>query len=58
MYKSELLEEKYKAQKILSDMAKKSGKDYFEIIKQDVKKLFKERGWELKFSKRKGGYLS
>ena len=58
MYKSELLEEKYKAQKILSDMAKKSGKDYFEIIKQDVKKLFKEKGWELKFSDRKGGYIS
>ncbi|MCD4818068.1 MAG: hypothetical protein K8S23_05215 [Candidatus Cloacimonetes bacterium] len=58
MYKSELLKEKYKAQKKLSDIAKKSGKDYFEIIKQDVKELFKEKGWELKISDRKGGYIS
>ncbi len=58
MYKSELLEEKYKAQKILSDMAKKSGKDYFDFIIEDVKKLFEKNRWELKFSKRKGGYIS
>ena len=58
MYKSELLEEKYKAQKKIAEIAKKTGKSYFQVVNKNVRKLFKEKGWELKYSNRKGGYIS
>ena len=57
MYTNELLEEKYKAQKELSERAEKEKKDYFKIIEEEVKELFEKKGWKLKFSTRKGGFL-
>ena len=56
MITNELLEEKYKAQKELSSRAEKQGKDYLQLIEEEVKELFNKNGWNLKFSKRKGGY--
>jgi hypothetical protein len=57
MYTNELLEEKYKAQRELSRQAEVEQKDYLKLIEEEVQKLFKKNGWELKYSKRKGGFL-
>jgi (p)ppGpp synthase/HD superfamily hydrolase len=57
MYTNELLEEKYKAQKELSQQAEKEKKDYLKLIEEEVQKLFKRNGWNLRLSKRKGGFL-
>lgn len=58
MYTNELLEEKYKAQKELSAQAKKEKKNYLEFVEEEVKEFFKKKGWKLKYSQRKGGFLS
>ncbi|NIM18599.1 MAG: hypothetical protein GTO45_42025 [Candidatus Aminicenantes bacterium] len=55
MYTNELLEEKYKAQKELSHQAEIEKKDYLELIEEEVQELFKKNGWNLKYSKRRGG---
>jgi len=52
-----LLEEKYKAQKELSDQAEAEKKEYLKLIEEEVQELFKKNGWNLKYSKRKGGFL-
>ncbi len=57
MYTNDLLEEKYKAQKKLSRAAESANIDYLEFIEAEVKSLYAERGWKLKYSKRKGGFL-
>jgi len=57
MYSNELLEEKYKAQLKLRNMAKADGKDYFEVIEKKVDELFKKNKWKKKTSKKKGGFL-
>lgn len=57
MYTNELLEEKYKAQRELSHLAEIEQKDYLKFIKEEVQELFKKNGWDLRYSKRKGGYL-
>lgn len=57
MYTNELLEEKYRAQKELSHQAEKEKKDYLKLIEEEVKELFKRNGWNLRLSKRKGGFL-
>jgi ribosomal protein L17 len=57
MYTNEILEEKYKAQKELSFQAERENKDYLELIQDQVHKLFSEKGWQIKFSTRKGGFL-
>ncbi|MCK4764071.1 MAG: hypothetical protein KAW12_17865 [Candidatus Aminicenantes bacterium] len=54
---NELLEEKYKAQKELSYQADSSRKGYLKFVEEEVRKLFKQKGWNLKYSKRKGGFL-
>jgi hypothetical protein len=56
MYTNDLLEEKYMAQKKLAQQAKKEKKDYLEFIEKEVRELFKKKGWNLKYSKKKGGY--
>lgn len=58
MYTNELLEEKYKAQRELSHQAELQKKEYSKLIEEEVKILFEENGWELKFSKRTGGFLN
>lgn len=56
MYTNELLEEKYKAQRELSEKAKTDKKDYFEMIKMEVQDLFHQQGWKLLFDKRIGSF--
>ncbi len=50
MHTNELLEEKYKAQKLLALKAREEKKDYFEMINDEAKALFELNGWEMKFS--------
>jgi hypothetical protein len=57
MYSNELLDEKDKAQKELFIQAEKEGKEYFKLIEEEVQELFRRNDWDLKYSKRKGGYL-
>ncbi len=57
MYTSELLEEKYKAQRQLSKQAQIAKKDYFEIANKEVQDLFKQNGWKMEFDKRNGGHI-
>ena len=57
MYTNDLLEEKYKAQKELFLQAEKQGKEYHQFIREMVQKLFKAKGWTLKYSPRKGGFI-
>ena len=56
MYTNELLEEKYKAQKELSNQAKIEKREYLELIEDEVRKLFSKNKWDLKYSNRKGGF--
>ena len=58
MITNELLEEKYKAQRILQQESDKENKDYFEVIEEEVQELFDRNGWEFKISARKGGFVS
>ena len=57
MYKNELLQEKYIAQNELSKKARETKANYFDIIEKDVKELYRQKNWNLAFSKRKGSYL-
>lgn len=57
MYTNDLLEEKYKAQKQLSEKAEFTKTDYYEIVKKEVKDLYARKGWKMRFEKRSGGYL-
>ena len=57
MYTNDLLEEKYKAQRQLSEEADKANKDYLEFIEAEVKSLYAKKGWKLRVSKRRGGFL-
>mgnify|MGYP006301958619 CR=1 FL=1 len=56
MYTNELLEEKYKTQKELIEFAKDDQELYFELIEQFVSELYRDKKWNLVYSKRKGGY--
>jgi len=58
MYTNDLLEEKYKAQRELFQEAESSGKDYLDFIESEVKDLFRQKGWSLDFSERRGGFLT
>ena len=58
MYTNDLLKEKYKAQRQLSEDADKANKDYLEFVEAEVKSLYDKKGWKLRVSKRKGGFLS
>ena len=58
MYTNELLEEKYKAQRLLSKKAMSEKTNYFEIVKQEVEDLYKKNGWEIRFAKRSGGHIN
>ena len=57
MYTNELLEEKFRAQEKLFQRSKKKNRKYLEIIEEEVKKLFGQKGWQAKLSSRTGGYL-
>ena len=57
IYTNELLEEKYKAQKILIEKAEKESLDYLKLVEKGARELFEQKGWEINFSKRKGVYL-
>ena len=54
MYTNEILEEKYKAQRELTKKAVIEKKDYFEIIKDEVRDLFNKNCWEVRFYNGKG----
>ena len=54
MYTNEILKEKYKAQRELSQKAKKLSKDYLKVIDEEVRELFQKNRWKLIFSDRKG----
>ena len=56
MYTNELLEEKYKTQKELIEFAEDDQELYFELIEQFVAELYRDKKWNLVYSKRKGGY--
>jgi hypothetical protein len=56
MYTNVLLEEKYNAQKELFKIAGNDQELYFDIIEQFVQELYKEKKWNLAFSKRQGGF--
>lgn len=58
MYTNDLLEEKYRAQRELAQEAEVAGKDYLDLIESEVKDLFRQKGWNLEFSERKGGFLT
>ena len=58
MYTNDLLEEKYRAQRILSEEADSAQKNYLEYIEAEVKSLYNKKGWKLRYSKRKGGFLN
>ena len=38
--------------------ADKEKKDYLKFIESEVNSLFKKNGWNLKYSKRRGGFLN
>ncbi|MGR3177002.1 MAG: hypothetical protein ACUZ8E_02970 [Candidatus Anammoxibacter sp.] len=57
MYTNDLLEEKYKAQRQLSERAGIEKTNYFEIAKQEVENLYKKNGWKMSFAKRSGGHI-
>ena len=57
MVTNKLLEKKYRAQEKLVDRSKKKNKEYLEIIEEEVKRLYGEKGWQSKLSPRTGGYL-
>ena len=57
MYSDPILEEKWRVQKQMAKEANYDLKKLMENSKKTVEKLFKEKGWELKYSKRKGGYI-
>ena len=57
MYSNDLLDEKYKTQKRLYHEANNNHEDYFDFVEKKVKTLFREKLWNLSFSKRKGGYI-
>ena len=54
MYTNQLLEEKYNAQKQLVEKAQKLSIDYYDVIENEVRKLFIKNGWSLHFARRKG----
>jgi len=56
MYTNELLEEKYRAQKELCASSQDDQKSYIDLIEHYAQELYKEKNWNLTFSKRKGGY--
>ena len=56
MYTNVLLEEKYSAQKELFKIAGDDQELYFDMIEQFVQELYKEKNWNLVFSKRQGGF--
>lgn len=56
MYTSELLEEKYRAQKRILAKAGGNQEKYFEIVTELANELYKEKGWDLVYSKRNGGF--
>lgn len=58
MYTNELLEEKYRAQRELFLQAEREQKEYSKLIEEEVISLFKKNKWQLKSSKRKGGFLN
>jgi hypothetical protein len=53
MYTNDLLEEKRKAQKRLAEKAARESKEYAQVV-EEVRKLYRARGWRLVFSRRKG----
>ena len=57
MYTNELLEEKYKAQKELAHLTITENKDYLKLIEDEVQHLFKNKGWKIKYSNKKGGFI-
>jgi len=56
MYTNELLEEKYKVQAELFQIAEGVQESYLDLIEKYVKELYKERNWKLVYSKRRRGY--
>ena len=46
MYTNALLEEKYKAQKELSQKALTTKEDYCKVVYQEVQELFRLNGWK------------
>ena len=57
MYSDPILEEKWRVQKQMAKEANYDLKKLMENSKKTVEKLFKEKDWVLKYSKRKGGYI-
>ena len=51
MYTDVLLQEKYRAQKLLISMAQEQGKDYFDFIEEMARELYQSKGWTMNFSK-------
>lgn len=56
MYTSELLQEKYKAQKLLTSGAK-DWDSYFKLIDELARDTYKHKSRKLVFAKREGGYI-
>jgi len=56
MYTNDLLEEKRNAQKRLAEKATAESKDYAEVVEEEVRELYRSRGWPLVFSRRKGAW--
>lgn len=54
MYTNDLLEEKRNAQKRLAEKAAAESKDYAQVVEEEVRELYRARGWRLVFSRRKG----
>ena len=54
MYTNALLEEKRNAQRRLAEKAASESKDYTQVVEEEVRELFRARGWRLVFSRRKG----
>ena len=57
MYTDELLERKCSAQRALADKAEAEGEDYLHVVENEVVKLFRSKGWPLRFARREGSAI-
>lgn len=57
MQDNPLLEEKYRVQRDLARRARGNMREYLRLLEEDVRALFQEHGWVLRYADRRGGNL-
>ena len=58
MISNVLLDEKYRAQRRLSQRAAETRRDYLRVVEDEVSGLFKTSGWPLCYANRTGGFVA